>query len=75
MGMFFKYLLYFILGLIVFRYLKRMFSPKPTRPNPSSSDFSQKESTVGSLDEPKFTIEAESVDYEIIEDPQDPNEK
>jgi len=55
----------------------RLISPprqNQSRPNPNQSSNSQRKGAQ-SLDEPKFTIEAESVDYEIIEEPKKKNEE
>lgn len=75
MGIFLKYLLYFILGIIILRFIRRTFIPKPLKQNPSTRGFSNQSSSTKNLDEPKFNIDAESVDYEIIDESNDQNEK
>lgn len=69
-----KYLLYLVLAFFVFRFLNRLMSPKrPTPPNGNS--FSGKRNTTDHFDKPKITIEAESVDFEVIEEPKKKNEE
>lgn len=54
------------------------FTPKRPQQNPftnTNQNTTQNYSTKENLDKPKFTIEAESVDYEVIEEPEDKNEK
>lgn len=75
MGVFFKYVLYFILGVIILRFLRRTFIPKPKQQYPSSKGFTNQNSSTKNLDEPKYNIEAESVDYEIIDESKEQNEK
>lgn len=75
MAIFLKYLLYFILGIIILRFIRRTFIPKPFKQNPSTRGFSNQSSSTKNLDEPKFNIDAESVDYEIIDESNDQNEK
>lgn len=53
------------------------FTPKRPQQNPftnSHQNTTQNHSAQENLDKPKFTIEAESVDYEVIE-PEEKNEK
>lgn len=53
-------------------------TPKRPQQNPftnSNQNTTQNRSNSESLEKPKFTIEAESVDYEVIEEPEDNNEK
>lgn len=69
-----KFIFYSLIAFLVIRFVMRIISPprsysrpeqNQTKPNPDK----------GNLDKPKFTIEAESVDYEIIEESKDKNEK
>lgn len=70
----FKFLLYFLLAFIVVRYLMRIMYPKQSRQPKNNSNMKSRGGSE-SLEKPKFTIEAESVDYEIIEEHKDQNEK
>lgn len=72
-----KFILYSLIAYLVIRFVMRLISPprqNQSRPNPNQSSNSQRKGAQ-SLDEPKFTIEAESVDYEIIEEPKKKNEE
>lgn len=72
-----KFILYSLIAYLVIRFVMRLISPprpKQSRPNPTQSSNSQRKGAQ-SLEEPKFTIEAESVDYEIIEEPKKKNEE
>lgn len=63
-----KFILYSLIAWLVIRFLMRIISPpKKNRPSGPSAP----EQRPDSLDKPKFTIEAESVDYEIIEESKD----
>ncbi|HUH35640.1 MAG TPA: hypothetical protein VL022_07415 [Moheibacter sp.] len=73
MGTFFKYLLYLVLAFFVFRFLNRIFSPRKAQAPKQKSGFQQEKTK--NLDEPQYKIEAESVDYEILEEPRDKDEK
>lgn len=60
------------------RFLNRLLSPKRTQQRSYYQDHQQNQQhspNPGNLEKPKFTIEAESVDYEIIEEPNQKNEK
>lgn len=72
-----KFILYSLIAYLVIRFLMRMFAPKPKnfRQNPSNPNFNSTKKGTESLDKPRFTIEAESVDYEIIEEPTKKNEE
>jgi len=71
---FLKFILYFALAYILMRYaLRLMYPPKPkqdSRPNQGRNTQS-----AANLEKPTITIEAESVDYEIIEEPEKKDEK
>lgn len=66
-----KFVFYSLVAYLVIRMVVRIFfAPKRPQQNPftnphqnSTQNYSAKEN----LDKPKFTIEAESVDYEVIE--------
>lgn len=75
MGIFFKYLLYFILGIIILRFIRRSFNLKPSYQNSSKKGFSNETPSTKNLDKPKYNIDAESVDYEIIDESKERNEK
>lgn len=63
-----KFIIYTLIAWLVIRFLMRIISPpKMNRPSKPPAQ----EPHPDSLDKPKFTIEAESVDYEIIEEPKD----
>lgn len=71
-----KFILYSLVAYLVIRFVMRLISPPSqnrTQPNPRTNTPKQKGSE--SLEKPKFTIEAESVDYEIIEEPKKKNEE
>lgn len=68
-----KYIFYFILAFIIVRYLLRIMYP-PNR-NKSKSQQNQASNTTESLEKPRINIEAESVDYEIIDEPKRKNEE
>ena len=71
---FLKFIFYVILAVLVIRFLKRLVSP--SRPQPQRSQESPRtRSNSGDLDQPNFPIEAESVEYEIIEEPEKRNEE
>lgn len=68
-----KFLFYFILAFLIVRFLLRiMYPPKPKQQQQSNR---MKENTSESLEKPKIRIEAESVEYEIIEEPKKKNEE
>ena len=72
-----KFILYSLIAFLVIRFVMRLISPQrpnQSRPNQTQSSNSQRKGAQ-SLDELKFTIEAESVDYEIIEEPKKKNEE
>ncbi|MET3732071.1 hypothetical protein [Moheibacter stercoris] len=68
-----KYIFYFILAFIIVRYLLRIMYP-PNRNTPKSQQ-NQASNTTESLEKPRINIEAESVDYEIIDEPKRKNEE
>jgi flagellar biosynthesis/type III secretory pathway M-ring protein FliF/YscJ len=68
-----KYIFYFILAFIIVRYLMRIMYPPQKNQNPNSPGRNSPNSD--SLEKPKIKIEAESVDYEIIEEPKKKNEE
>ena len=73
-----KFVLYTLVAYLVIRMVTRIFFT-PKRQNPQNFNQNQNRnqnySGAESLEKPKFTIEAESVDYEIIEESEDQNEK
>lgn len=75
MGTLIKYVMYLVLAFFIFRFLNRLFAPKPPAQHRTKSDFRHNQKHTDSLDQPKYKIEAESVDYEILEEPRDQNEK
>lgn len=72
-----KFILYSLIAFFVIRFVMRLINPpRGNRPNPSpNQQTQQRNKEPESLDKPKFTIEAESVDYEIIEEPKRKNEE
>lgn len=74
-----KFILYVVIAFFVIRFLNRLLSPKRTQQINYYQDHQQHQQQQsahpGNLEKPKFTIEAESVDYEIIEEPNQKNEK
>lgn len=69
-----------MIAYLVIRFVVRIFFT-PKRQNPANFNQGQNQNRTQnytsseSLEKPKFTIEAESVDYEIIEESEDKNEK
>ncbi|SMC45740.1 hypothetical protein [Moheibacter sediminis] len=69
-----KFVFYSLVAYLVIRMVVRIFfTPKRPQQNPFSNpnqnqNRSQTYSNSESLEKPKFTIEAESVDYEVIEE-------
>lgn len=76
-----KFVFYSLVAYLVIRMVVRIFfTPKRPQQNPFTNtnpnqNTTQSHSSAESLEKPKFTIEAESVDYEVIEEPEDKNEK
>lgn len=68
-----KYIFFFILAFLIVRFLLRIMYP-PHR-NQSNSQQNQSSKGTESLEKPKIKIEAESVDYEIIDEPKRKNEE
>lgn len=61
-----KFVFYTLVAYLVIRMVMRIFfTPKRPQHNPNPT---QTYSNPESLEKPKFTIEAESVDYEVIEE-------
>lgn len=67
-----KFVFYSLVAYLVIRMVVRIFfTPKRPQQNPFSNTNQNKSQTYSnseSLEKPKFTIEAESVDYEVIEE-------
>lgn len=66
-----KFIFYVIAGFLVIRFLNRLFRPKPAAPQREE----RRKSAQGSIDKPKFNIEADTVDYEIIDEEREKDEK
>lgn len=68
-----KFVFYSLVAYLVIRMVVRIFFT-PKRQNPThfnqgkNQNSTQTSSNSESLEKPKFTIEAESVDYEVIEE-------
>lgn len=71
MGPFFKFIFYVIAAYLIIRFLNRLFSPRAVRPNSEE----QQRTASGSIDKPKFNIEADTVEYEIIDEEKEKDEK
>ena len=69
----FKLILYFILAFILVRFLMRMMYPTVKKGNPNPQQ--NRTNSTDNLEKPTFKIEAESVDYEIIDEPKKKNEE
>lgn len=72
-----KFIFYSLIAFLVIRFIMRLFSP-PANNRPQNNQTNTRTKTnpnMESLDKPKFTIEAESVDYEVVEEPKDKNEE
>lgn len=76
-----KFILYSLIAFFAIRFVMRLIYPPRTNrtqnnSNPNTNANSAR-NTRGSesLEKPIFTIEAESVDYEIIEEPKKKNEE
>lgn len=67
-----KFVFYSLVAYLVIRMVVRIFfTPKRTPQNPFSQSGQNQNRTYSNsenLEKPKFTIEAESVDYEVIEE-------
>ncbi|GEM_PF-868770 len=72
-----KFILYSLIAFLVIRFVMRLISPPRNlhSQNKQTGTKTNNNSNRDSLDEPKFTIEAESVDYEVIEEPKKKNEE
>ena len=71
---FLKFIFYVILAVLVIRFLKQLV--RPSRPQPQRRhEEPRARSNAGNLDQPNFPIEAESVEYEIIEEPEKKDEE
>ena len=66
-----------MIAYLVIRFVMRLINPPRSNQAQKSQNNSQSPKPQGaeSLEKPKFTIEAESVDYEIIEEPNRKNEE
>ncbi|MFA7615744.1 MAG: hypothetical protein WCY16_04090 [Weeksellaceae bacterium] len=69
---FLKFLFYVVAAYLVVRFINRLLSPKAP-PRGNTENTTQKRSTH--QDQPKFNIEADTVDYEIIEEDNEKDEK
>ena len=74
-----KFILYSLIAFFVIRFVMRLIYP-PRRnqsQNNAHTNTTSPRNNQGSesLEKPIFTIEAESVDYEIIEEPKKKNEE
>lgn len=69
---FLKFLFYVVAAYLVIRFINRLLSPKAA-PHGNTGNTTQKRSTH--QDQPKFNIEADTVDYEIIEEEKEKDEK
>lgn len=69
---FLKFLFYVVAAYLVIRFINRLLSPKAA-PRGNTENTTQKRSTH--QDQPKFNIEADTVDYEIIEEEKEKDEK
>lgn len=72
-----KFILYSLIAYLVIRFVMRLINPPRSNQAQKSQNNAQspKPKDAESLEKPKFTIEAESVDYEIIEEPNRKNEE
>ncbi|MDD3458329.1 MAG: hypothetical protein PHO74_02495 [Weeksellaceae bacterium] len=70
---FFKFLLYFAAAYLIIRFINRLLSPKPSAKRNEMRTDSYDRKT--SYERPKFNIEADTVDYEIIEEEKEKDEK
>lgn len=69
---FLKFLFYVVAAYLVIRFINRLLSSK-VAPRGNTGNTTQKRSTR--QDQPKFNIEADTVDYEIIEEEKEKDEK
>lgn len=74
-----KFILYSLIAFFVIRFVMRLiYPPRTNRPqNNSNPNTNSSRNARGSesLEKSIFTIDAESVDYEIIEEPKKKNEE
>lgn len=72
-----KFILYSLIAFFVIRFVMRLLYPPRNDRSQNTKNHRNTQSHKGSesLEKPKFTIEAEAVDYEIIEEPNRKNEK
>ncbi len=70
-----KFILYSLIAYLVIRFVMRLISPPRQNQSGQNKNPRPKQKGPEILEEPKFTIEAESVDYEIIEEPKKKNEE
>jgi len=71
----FKFILYSIIAYLVIRFIARLLSPPRQNQSQKQHGQTSRKPASENLEKPKFTIEAESVDYEVIEEPKDKNEE
>ncbi len=62
-----KFVLYSLIAYLVIRFVMRIINPPKQHRPKADQNQRQTHSDMDSLEKPKFTIEAESVDYEVIE--------
>jgi len=69
------FILYSLIAYLVIRFVARLFFlPGQNQSRQQSGQASRKPASEN-LEKPKFTIEAESVDYEVIEETKNKNEE
>jgi hypothetical protein len=70
-----KFIFYSLIAYFVIRFVARIFfAPQQNRAQ-NQSHSEPKRKTPDNLEKPKYTIEAEAVDYEIIDEPKTKNEE
>ena len=71
-----RFIFYSFIAYLVIRFVMRLISPQNPRPQPQPGQTRTKANpSAENFDKPKYTIEAEVVDYEIIEEPKRKNEE
>lgn len=70
---FLKFLFYVVAAYLVIRFINRLLSPRQQHRNQNRNRTADTGQEI--TEKPKFNIEADEIDYEIIEDEKEKDEK
>lgn len=65
----FKFLIFFLFFFFAFRFIRRLLTPSSPNHRERQENNRRKRKDKASLEDSKFNIDAETVDYEIIDEP------